>query len=190
MAWKVTPLLTFASGVILGCNLYLLPFCTILIHLLNAQVWNLKRDAKIIFLHSIVNCALFLVLAHNNLDIYAAITTTVLALTTSTQAYHPVKSILIGNFGIFLASAVFLCFIPSLANTHKVLVSLSLLLLLLLCVYTIKRKMSYINSNRILFSGFSLLTFLLYLYSSLSVFLALSMTFANAITATLGEVRR
>jgi hypothetical protein len=189
-AWKATPLLTFSSGVILGCNLYSLTICTILIHLLNVQVWNLKRNAKIIFLHCTVNCALFLFVAHKNLDVYAVVLAIMLALTTLTQVYQPLKAILIEYFGIFLASSVFLYSTPRLANTDKVLFILSLVSLLLICVFTIKRKMFYIDSNRILYSAIFLLSFLLYLHSSLGVFLTLSMTFANAISATLGEVRR
>lgn len=157
---------------------------------MNAQIWNFKRNAKITFLHCTVNCALFLALAHNALEIYATVLAMILAVTTLTQAYIPLRTYLIGILGIFFVIAVVLYSIQSLTNTDKVLISLSLLLLLILSVFTIKAKIFYILSNRMLYCAISLLTLLIYLHSSLSVFLALSLTFANTISATLGEVRR
>ena len=189
-AWKATPPLTFAIGTTLGFNLYLLALCTVLIHLMNAQIWNFKRNAKITFLHCTVNCALFLTLAHNALEVYATVVAMILAVTTLTQAYIPLRTYLTGFFGIFSVIIVVLYSIRSLTNSDKVLLCLSLLLLFILSVFIIKAKMFYILSNRILYCSISLLTLLIYLHSSLSVFLALSLTFANAISGTLGEVRR
>ncbi len=189
-AWKAISPLTFAIGIIFGYNLYLLTFCMIPMHLLNVQIWNLKRNAKIIFIQCTLNSFVFLALAHNNLLIYAAVMTITLVLRTLILPYRPLNVTLIGYLGILIISSLLLFSIPSLTNTYKLLIGLSLLLLVFLCVFTIKQALDYINSNRILYSAVSLFTLLFYLYSNLNVFFALSMTFVNAFFANLGEVRR
>lgn len=189
-AWKAISPLTFAIGIIFGYNLYLLTFCMIPMHLLNVQIWNLKRNAKIIFIQCTLNSFVFLALAHNNLLIYAAVMTITLVLRTLILPYRPLNVTLIGFLGILIISSLLLFSIPSLTNTYKLLIGLSLLLLVFLCVFTIKQALDYINSNRILYSAVSLFTLLFYLYSNLNVFFALSMTFVNAFFANLGEVRR
>ncbi len=113
-----------------------------------------------------------------------------LVLRTLTLAYRPPNVTLIGYLGILIISSLLMSFIPSLTNTNKLLIGLSLLSLVLLCSFTIKQAFDYINSNRILYSAISLFTLLFYLYSNLNVFFALSMTFVNAFLANLGEVRR
>ncbi len=189
-AWKAISPLTFAIGIIFGYNLYLLTFCMIPMHLLNVQIWNLKRNAKIIFIQCTLNSFVFLALAHNNLLIYAAVMTITLVLRTLILPYRPLNVTLIGYLGILIISSLLLFSIPSLTNTYKLLIGLSLLLLVFLCVFTIKQALDYINSNRILYSAVSLFSLLFYLYSNLNVFFALSMTFVNAFFANLGEVRR
>ncbi len=189
-AWKAISPLTFAIGIIFGYNLYLLTFCMIPMHLLNVQIWNLKRNAKIIFIQCTLNSFVFLALAHNNLLIYAAVMTITLVLRTLILPYRPLNVTLIGYLGILIISSLLMSFIPSLTNTNKLLIGLSLLSLVLLCSFTIKQAFDYINSNRILYSAISLFTLLFYLYSNLNVFFALSMTFVNAFLANLGEVRR
>lgn len=159
-------------------------------HLLNVQIWNLKRNAKIIFIQCTLNSFVFLALAHNNLLIYAAVMTITLVLRTLILPYRPLNVTLIGYLGILIISSLLLFSIPSLTNTYKLLIGLSLLLLVFLCVFTIKQALDYINSNRILYSAVSLFSLLFYLYSNLNVFFALSMTFVNAFFANLGEVRR